>query len=104
MTDPSVLPPCRVCARYSGHAKVTLNGAALETSTPGNYDATLVCHDVPYLPAGLLPLSVQFASGPSDLNNVFQLWIIPVKSVTQVSDPVRLCVGVIRRVVCVRHL
>ncbi|BDA45297.1 probable agglutinin receptor at C-terminar half [Coccomyxa sp. Obi] len=78
----------RVCVRYSGHALVTLNGAALETASPGNYDAALVCHDVPYFPAGLLPLSVQFTSGPNDLNNVFQLWIIPVKSVTQVADPV----------------
>lgn len=77
-----------MCARYSGHAEVTLNGASLQTSSAGNYDATLVCHDVPYLPAGLLPLSVQFASGPNDVNNVFQLWIIPVKSVTQVAAPV----------------
>jgi hypothetical protein len=68
---------------------VTLNGVSLDTSSAGNYDATLVCHDVPYLPAGLLPLSVQFASGPNDINNVFQLWIIPVKSITQVADPVR---------------
>lgn len=78
----------RVCVRYSGHASVTLNGVILDTSVAGNYDATLVCHDVPYLPAGLLPLSVQFASGPNDVNNVFQFWIIPVKSVTQVADPV----------------
>ncbi|EIE20080.1 hypothetical protein COCSUDRAFT_48597 [Coccomyxa subellipsoidea C-169] len=78
----------RVCARYSGHAEVTLNGASLQTSSAGNYDATLVCHDVPYLPAGLLPLSVQFASGPNDVNNVFQLWVIPVKSVTQIAAPV----------------
>ncbi|KAK9901388.1 hypothetical protein WJX75_009867 [Coccomyxa subellipsoidea] len=77
----------RVCARFSGHADVTLNGVSLDTSSAGNYDATLVCHDVPYLPAGLLPLSVQFASGPNDINNVFQLWIIPVKSITQVADP-----------------
>ena len=74
--------------RFSGHAVVTLNGVNLDTSSPGSYDATLVCHDVAYLPSGLLPLSIQFASDPNNVHNLFQFWIIPVKSVTQVANPV----------------
>ena len=79
---------CRVCARYTGHAQVTLNGVTLTTSPLGNFDSTLVCHDYSYLPSGLLPISVQYASDPTDINNAFQFWIIPVKSVTEVADPV----------------
>ena len=81
---------CRVCARYTGHAQVTLNGVTLTTSPLGNFDSTLVCHDYSYLPSGLLPISVQYASDPTDINNAFQFWIIPVKSVTEVADPVSL--------------
>ena len=80
---------CRVCARYTGHAEVTLNGITLTDSPAGNYDSTLVCHDFSYLPSGLLPISVQYAS---DVNNAFQFWIIPVKSVTEVANPVCLSV------------
>jgi len=36
----------------------------------------------------MLPISVQYASDPTDINNVFQFWIIPVKSVTEVANPV----------------
>ncbi len=79
---------CRVCARYTGHAQVTLNGVTLTTSAAGNFDSTLVCHDYSYLPSGLLPISVQYASDPTDVNNAFQFWIIPVKSVTEVANPV----------------
>ena len=79
---------CRVCARYTGHAQVTLNGVTLTTSPAGNFDSTLVCHDYSYLPSGLLPISVQYASDPTDINNAFQFWIIPVKSVTEVANPV----------------
>ena len=79
---------CRVCARYTGHAQVTLNGVTLTTSPAGNFDSTLVCHDYSYLPSGLLPISVQYASDPTDVNNAFEFWIIPVKSVTVVANPV----------------
>ena len=78
---------CRVCARYTGHAQVTLNGITLTDSPAGNYDSTLVCHDFSYLPSGLLPITVQYASDPTDVNNAFQFWIIPVKGVTEVANP-----------------
>ncbi len=80
---------CRVCARYTGHAQVTLKGITLTDSPAGNYDSTLVCHDFSYLPSGLLPITVQYASDPTDVNNAFQFWIIPVKGVTEVANPVR---------------
>ena len=67
---------------------MTLNGVTLTTSAAGNFDSTLVCHDYSYLPSGLLPISVQYASDPTDVNNAFQFWIIPVKSVTEVANPV----------------
>ena len=70
---------------------MTLNGITLTDSPAGNYDSTLVCHDFSYLPSGLLPITVQYASDPTDVNNAFQFWIIPVKSVTEVAIPVRLC-------------
>ena len=87
--DASFYNRFRVCVRFTGHASVTLNGITLDTSSAGNYDWTLVCHDVAYLPTGLLPLSVLFASDPTDDNNGFQLWIIPVGAVTKVANPVR---------------
>ena len=67
---------------------MTLNGITLTDSPAGNYDSTLVCHDFSYLPSGLLPITVQYASDPTDVNNAFQFWIIPVKSVTEVANPV----------------
>ena len=72
---------------------MTLNGITLTDSPAGNYDSTLVCHDFSYLPSGLLPITVQYASDPTDVNNAFQFWIIPVKSVTEVANPVRVSVN-----------
>ena len=86
--DPSFYHRFRVCARFTGHASITLNGATMETSPAGGYDWTLVCRDVAYLPAGLLPLSVLFVSGPADAANGFQLWVIPVAAVVTVANPV----------------
>ena len=86
--DPAFYSRFRVCGRFTGHVAVTLNGVTLETSPAGSFDWTLVCHDVAYLPAGLLPLSVLFASGPTDANNGFQMWIIPLGAVVKVANPV----------------
>ena len=56
---------CRVCVRYNGLVNVQLNGNTIVSSPASEpmYDATLVCHDVSNLQQGLLPLTVQYASG-----------------------------------------
>ena len=77
----------RVCIRFSGHAAVTLGGLALTCAAPGNYDATLVCHDLDALPGGMVPLSVEFGSDPRDASNVLQMWVIPVARAWQARRP-----------------
>ncbi len=77
----------RVCIRFSGHAAVTLGGLALACAAPGNYDATLVCHDLDALPGGMVPLTVEFGSDPRDASNVLQMWVIPVSRAWQARRP-----------------
>ena len=52
--------------RYNCLIKVNLNGVTIVSSAASvEYDATLVCHDVSNMQQGLLPLTVQYASGKS---------------------------------------
>ena len=52
--------------RYNGLINVNLNGVTIVSSAASEeYDATLVCHDVSDMQQGLLPLTVQYASGKS---------------------------------------
>ena len=52
--------------RYNGLLNVSLNGVTIVSSAASEeYDATLVCHDVSNMQQGLLPLTVQYASGKS---------------------------------------
>ena len=52
--------------RYNGLISVNLNGVTIVSSAASEeYDATLVCHDVSNMQQGLLPLTVQYASGKS---------------------------------------
>ncbi len=48
--DAATAAHTRVCIRYSDHAAVTLGGVQLACAPPGNFDATLECHDLAALP------------------------------------------------------
>ena len=85
--DAATVGRTRVCIRFSGHAAVTLGGLALACAVPGNYDATLVCHDLDALPGGMVPLTVEFGSDPRDASNVLQMWVIPVARAWQARSP-----------------
>ena len=56
---------CRVCLRFSNLVKLYLNNKLLIQSTTGDYDAVLTCLDIPDLPQGFLPFSIEFASPPN---------------------------------------
>lgn len=83
--DAATAAHTRVCIRYSDHAAVTLGGVQLACAPPGNFDATLECHDLAALPGGMVPLSVQYGSDPRDADNVLQMWVIPVSRAWQVG-------------------
>eukprot|EP00891_Asterochloris_glomerata_P003901 jgi/Astpho2/3901/fgenesh1_pg.00062_%23_65_t len=95
--DPSYYKMYRICVRYNGLIKVNLNGVTIVSSAASvEYDATLVCHDVSNMQQGLLPLTVQYASGksvhfltePLQQSVILQMFIIPVSQVWQVANPV----------------
>ncbi|KAL0033616.1 hypothetical protein WJX79_007938 [Trebouxia sp. C0005] len=76
----------RVCVRYNGHVSVTLDGQNIVTSSAGgDYDATLVCQDDNDLQQGLLPLTVEYASDPTQQSTILQLFIIPISTLQQGS-------------------
>lgn len=83
--DAATAAHTRVCVRYSDHAAVTLGGVQLACAPPGNFDATLECHDLAVLPGGMVPISVQYGSDPRDADNVLQMWVIPVSRAWQVG-------------------
>ena len=83
--DAATAAHTRVCIRYSDHASVTLGGVQLACAPPGNFDATLECHDLAVLPGGMVPIAVQYGSDPRDADNVLQMWVIPVARAWQVG-------------------
>ena len=87
--DDSFYNRYRVCVRYNGQVSVTLAGQNVVTSSAngGEYDATLVCQDDNDLQQGLLPLTVQYASNPTQRSTILQLFIIPVSQVWAADNP-----------------
>ena len=87
--DDSFYNRYRVCVRYNGQVSVTLAGQNIVTSSAnaGDYDATLVCQDDNDLQQGLLPLTVQYASNPTQRSTILQLFIIPVAQVWAADNP-----------------
>lgn len=67
----------RVCLRFSNLVKLYLNGKLLIESTTGDYDAVLTCLDVPYLPQGLIPFTVEFSSPPNAVVSPFPHLCLP---------------------------
>ena len=85
--DNSFYNKYRVCIRYNGHVSVTLAGQTIVTSSAGgDYDATLVCQDDNDLQQGLLPLTVQYASDPTQQSTILQLFIIPISQVWETTN------------------
>ncbi|KAL3147491.1 hypothetical protein ABBQ38_014547 [Trebouxia sp. C0009 RCD-2024] len=85
--DDSFYNRYRVCVRYNGQVSVTLGGQNIVTSSAGgDFDATLVCQDDRDLQHGLVPLTVQYASTPTQGSTILQMFIIPVSQVWEATD------------------
>ena len=79
----------RVCARFTSQVEMVLAGSPVALASPDpRTDLTFDCKDL-YLDGGagrLAPLSVRFASPPTDRATVLQLWVIPAVGVYGAGD------------------